>query len=55
MSIAIGVKMANVRTVAYLPEKVSKEMKEHAKNYSSESAYIVEAVRQMNEKQSKKK
>lgn len=46
--------MANVRTVAYLPERVSEEMKKHAKDYSSESAYIVEAVRQMNEKQAKK-
>lgn len=46
--------MANVRTVAYLPEKVSKEMKDNAKNYSSESAYITEAVRQMNQRETKK-
>lgn len=46
--------MANVRTVAYLPEKVSKEMKKHAENYSSESAYIVEAVREKNAREKKK-
>ena len=46
--------MSKVRKVAYLPEKVSKEMEENAKEFSSESAYIVEAIRQLNKKQSKK-
>ncbi len=49
-----GFLMASVRTVAYLPKKVSEEMKKYAENYSSESAYIVEAVREKNAREKKK-
>lgn len=45
--------MSKVRKVAYLPEQVASDLERFSKNYSSESAYINEAVRQLNAKERK--
>lgn len=45
--------MKTVRKVVYLPPKVAEEMEKNAKNYTSESAYMVEAVRAKNRKERK--
>ena len=47
--------MPKIKKVSYMPEMVAKEMEKNAKNYSSESAYIAEAVRQLNAKEKRER
>lgn len=46
--------MKKVRKVAYFPPSVSKELEKEAEKYTSESAFIVEAVKEKIKRNNKK-